>query len=97
MFPPRQAQTAEEVLQDLIDSLRRAGLEVTDDVLVLEDKYRFTCPVSLTKDERKMLSDYITRYGSAAGWDVSVEFQRPPCRAFVISLAKSLSSSAKNS
>lgn len=96
MFPPRQAQTAEEVLRDVIDSLRRAGLEVLDDVLVLEDKYRFTCPTALSKEERKMLSDYIVRYSATAGWEANVEFQRPPCRAFVISLAKSLSSSEKN-
>lgn len=95
MFPPRQAQSAQDLLQDLMASLGRAGLDVLPNVVQDGSDFHFKCLNASTVAQRKSLKLYVETYAKEAGWSARVRFQRP-WRAFTISLEKSSSSFSKS-
>ena len=96
MFPPRQVQTERELLDDVLDSLQRAGLELTSEVDLNDGEYHFLCRVHPNPTEQQMLRKYIRSYCAAAEWEATVLFQRRPSRSFSISLEKASSRVWKN-
>ena len=91
MFPPRQVQTAQELLQGVLSSLARAGLEVTGEVVNDYEDYYFVCHTRPPSEHIRMIARYVKDYCRAAGWEAELKFQLRPSRIFSISLEKTSS------
>jgi len=96
MFPPRQAQTAHELLKDVLDSLIRAGLEVTAEIVSDDDEHHFACLTRPPPEHIRMLTRYVRDYCRASGWSADLKFQTRPSRTFSISLEKESSRAWKS-
>ncbi len=75
MYPPSQAKTCQDLLNQLLPSLMRAGLEIEENIGLVEKDKEHTVKARLKspipEDGWEPLKQYMGWYSLLSGWRVS--------------------------